>query len=301
MIRTALSCVFCLGALLWTGGCPQPPPDGNGDAGDLTPQASVRFDGDQVNVGDTVVLASQVSAASDGAGFTYRWFQVFGRAVNITNADAAEASFVAPSLPKAQTLRFRVDVIASDGTPYPSNTVDVTVSGDDNYVAPDSGDGGGAAGNVSDAAWEEQVLIEGEAELAKSDETRAQEFASLIDNAQDNAGNLLQETASGLKYVAVLEGAGGKPTESDTVRVHYSGWLLDDGSTFDSSIERGQPSTFGLTQVIDGWTEGLQLMRVGAHYRFVIPPGLAYGSAGNPPTIPESATLVFDVYLLGIE
>lgn len=106
-------------------------------------------------------------------------------------------------------------------------------------------------------------------------------------------------TASGLQYLVVKEGTGARPGENDAVTVHYTGRLID-GTVFDSSVERGEPATFGLKQVIAGWTEGLQLMREGAAYRFFIPSHLAYGSHGTGPIQPHS-TLVFDVQLLKVE
>jgi len=108
-------------------------------------------------------------------------------------------------------------------------------------------------------------------------------------------------TASGLKYQVLKRGDGGKsPKASDTVKVHYHGTLLD-GTVFDSSVDRGQPISFGLGQVIPGWTEGLQLMKVGDKFKFTIPANLAYGDASPSPKIPPGSTLVFEVELLGIE
>jgi FKBP-type peptidyl-prolyl cis-trans isomerase len=106
-------------------------------------------------------------------------------------------------------------------------------------------------------------------------------------------------TESGLQYRVVTEGDGPKPTASDTVTVHYTGKFLD-GTTFDSSVDRGQPVSFPLDAVIPGWTEGLQLMPVGSTYEFWIPSDLAYGAAGRAPAIPPNATLYFQVQLLGI-
>ncbi len=108
-------------------------------------------------------------------------------------------------------------------------------------------------------------------------------------------------TASGLKYQVLKKGDGTtSPKASDTVKVHYHGTLLD-GTVFDSSVERGQPISFPLNQVIPGWTEGVQLMRVGDKFKFEIPPNLAYGPASPSPKIPPNSTLVFEVELLGIE
>jgi len=109
-------------------------------------------------------------------------------------------------------------------------------------------------------------------------------------------------TASGLQYVDIREGSGASAATGTTAAVHYTGWLAD-GNKFDSSVDRGQPFEFtvGVGQVIKGWDEGVSSMRVGGTRRLIIPPELAYGVQGAPPTIPASATLVFDVELLSIQ
>lgn len=106
-------------------------------------------------------------------------------------------------------------------------------------------------------------------------------------------------TESGLQYQVVTEGTGAKPTADDKVKVHYTGTLLD-GTTFDSSVERGEPAEFGVGQVIKGWTEGLQLMPVGSKYIFWIPSELAYGERGAGQDIKPNSTLKFEVELLDI-
>ncbi|MGB1109324.1 MAG: FKBP-type peptidyl-prolyl cis-trans isomerase [Gammaproteobacteria bacterium] len=107
-------------------------------------------------------------------------------------------------------------------------------------------------------------------------------------------------TASGLQYQVLEAGTGtAYPGPTDRVKVHYHGTLID-GTVFDSSVERGKPITFGLNQVIPGWTEGLQLMVVGAKARLFIPSDLAYGDRGAGGDIGPGATLIFDVELLGI-
>lgn len=107
------------------------------------------------------------------------------------------------------------------------------------------------------------------------------------------------ETASGLQYQVITEGSGPKPTAKNQVKVHYTGTLID-GTVFDSSVSRGEPATFGVTQVISGWVEGLQLMSKGAKYKFFIPSNLAYGAQGAGKAIGPNATLIFEVELLDI-
>lgn len=113
--------------------------------------------------------------------------------------------------------------------------------------------------------------------------------------------NEMITTASGLKYQVLKRGTGTvSPKATDTVNVHYHGTLLN-GTVFDSSVERGQPISFPLNRVIPGWTEGLQLMKVGDKFKFQIPPNLAYGENSPTPAIPPNSTLVFEVELLGIQ
>ncbi len=105
-------------------------------------------------------------------------------------------------------------------------------------------------------------------------------------------------TSSGLQYQVLKEGTGKQPTATSEVTVHYEGKLID-GTVFDSSIARKEPVTFALNQVIPGWTEGVQLMKEGAKYRFVIPAELAYG-AQETGSIPANSTLVFEVELIKV-
>lgn len=106
-------------------------------------------------------------------------------------------------------------------------------------------------------------------------------------------------TKSGLQYEVLTEGTGKSPKATDKVRCHYEGRLTD-GTVFDSSYQRGEPADFGLNQVIAGWTEGVQLMKEGAKYRFHIPYLLGYGERGAGASIPPYATLVFDVELIKV-
>lgn len=146
-------------------------------------------------------------------------------------------------------------------------------------------------------AYDEHIneLIESQAkEQAEKSQAEGKKF--LADNAKRDG---VKVTESGLQYEVLTEGKGAMPKAEDMVTVHYVGTLID-GTEFDSSIKRGEPTSFPLNQVIPGWTEGVQLMPVGSKYKFVIPSDLAYGETGAN-TIPGNAVLVFEVELLDIE
>ena len=109
----------------------------------------------------------------------------------------------------------------------------------------------------------------------------------------------VKTTPSGLQYEVLTEGTGVMPSAADQVKVHYTGKLID-GTVFDSSVERGEPATFGVTQVIPGWVEALQMMKAGSKWRLYIPSALAYGPNGAGGVIGPNATLIFDVELLEV-
>lgn len=119
----------------------------------------------------------------------------------------------------------------------------------------------------------------------------------LVENAKKDGVTV---TDSGLQYRVLEEGNGAQPNASDTVEVHYTGTLTD-GTKFDSSRDRGETISFPLNGVIAGWTEGVQLMKEGARYEFVIPSELGYGARGAGGVIPPNATLIFDVELVSIK
>ncbi len=141
-------------------------------------------------------------------------------------------------------------------------------------------------------------------------EEQAAEFEAMIETNRVEGEAYLASNAekddvtvtdSGLQYEVILEGEAGalRPTPANQVTLHYRGTLID-GSEFDSSYARGQPATFSVTGVIPGFSEGLQLMSVGSHYRFVIPSDLAYGPQGSGPDIGPNATLIFEIELIEI-
>ena len=136
-----------------------------------------------------------------------------------------------------------------------------------------------------------------QAEAAKMADINAQAGKAFLD--ENGKRHEVSVTASGLQYEVLAEGDGPRPAASDRVKVHYTGKLLD-GTVFDSSVERGEPATFGVTQVIPGWVEALQMMKQGAKWRLYIPSALAYGPGGAGGVIGPNATLIFDVELLEV-
>lgn len=153
----------------------------------------------------------------------------------------------------------------------------------------------------------QQQLAQRQQQEAERMSIRNLEYATAFLDTNGSAEGV-QTTDTGLQYVVNEAGSGSSPRPEDTVVVHYTGRLLgpdgqvseDDGLIFDSSVARGQPATFGLRQVIPGWTEGLQTMKVGGKTRFFIPPDLAYGPGGTRG-IPPNSLLVFDVELIEIK
>lgn len=135
-------------------------------------------------------------------------------------------------------------------------------------------------------------------EKKKAGEANAEISRKFLEENAKKEG--VKVTDSGLQYIVLEEGSGESPKATDTVKVHYEGTLIN-GQIFDSSIKRGEPVEFPLNHVIPGWTEGLQLMRPGAKYRFFIPSDLAYGEHGAGDMIAPNSALIFDVELIEVK
>ena len=140
------------------------------------------------------------------------------------------------------------------------------------------------------------VFNDKQLEKEQEDKKREIEMVKILESVSENA----EITESGLRYIMLEEGKGGKPKQGDNVSVHYSGFLLD-GTKFDSSYDRGEPITFplGAGRVIKGWDEGISLLNVGGKAKFIIPPNLGYGSRAMGP-IPANSVLIFEVELVDI-
>ncbi len=143
----------------------------------------------------------------------------------------------------------------------------------------------------------QKIAVEKSRKELASKPVSPEELAFLRENKASNPN--IKETASGLQYEITKEGTGNSPKETDVVTVHYTGKLVD-GTVFDSSIERGEPTQFPLNKVIPGWTEGLQLLKEGGKATLYIPSKLGYGEQGAGDIIPGNATLIFDVELIKI-
>ncbi len=150
--------------------------------------------------------------------------------------------------------------------------------------------------NTLMAEWQKEMQAKKQEQMQKEGLKAREEGRKFLESNLKQEG--VKETPSGLQYKVIIEGSGAKPKATDTVNVHYHGTLIN-GNVFDSSVQRGQPISFPLNQVISGWTEGLQLMSVGSKYTFYIPADLGYGDS-PVGTIPAGSTLIFEVELLGI-
>ncbi len=143
-----------------------------------------------------------------------------------------------------------------------------------------------------------QLMGKAEAKQKEAGEKNLKDGEKFLAENKKKEG--VKTTASGLQYKVLKSGSGKTPKATDTVKVHYHGTLID-GSVFDSSVERGEPTSFPVNQVIPGWTEVLQLMKEGDKWQVYIPSQLAYGAQGPSPKIGPNSTLIFDVELLSIE
>jgi FKBP-type peptidyl-prolyl cis-trans isomerase FklB len=143
-----------------------------------------------------------------------------------------------------------------------------------------------------------QLMAKGEAKQKEAGDKNQKDGEKFL--AENKKKDGIRTTASGLQYKVLKSGTGKTPKNTDTVKVHYHGTLID-GSVFDSSVQRGEPTTFPVNQVIPGWTEVLQLMKEGDKWQVYIPSNLAYGPQSPSPKIGPNSALIFDVELLSIE
>lgn len=164
---------------------------------------------------------------------------------------------------------------------------------------------GGAKGLLTDeeiqatmTQFQEQMMAKQQAKMAEVGAKNKKEADEFLDSNKSKQG--VVTTASGLQYQILTPGNGPTPKETDKVTVHYKGTLLD-GTVFDSSYDRGEPATFQVNQVIPGWVEALQLMKVGSKVKLFIPPALAYGEQGAGQEIGPNSMLVFEVELIKAE
>ena len=146
--------------------------------------------------------------------------------------------------------------------------------------------------------FQTELRAKQEAEAMKKAAANKEKGAAFL--KENAAKDGVQTTDSGLQYIVVEEGSGDTPTATDRVEVKYEGSLID-GTVFDGNMDSDKTATFGVSQVIKGWTEGLQLMKEGAKYKFFIPSDLAYGDRGSAPKIGPGETLVFDVELIDVK
>lgn len=177
---------------------------------------------------------------------------------------------------------------------FPGGTanVDAIIDG---FVRGIKADSSGLKMNAEEAqAYLNQYVMGAQMKDAQAEQAKGESFL-----AENKTKSGIITTESGLQYKVIKEGDGPRPVAEDKVKVHYTGRLLD-GTVFDSSVDRGEPAEFGVTQVIPGWTEGLQIMPVGSKYTFWIPSNLGYGERGAGQLIRPNSTLEFEVELLEI-
>ncbi len=151
---------------------------------------------------------------------------------------------------------------------------------------------------VDPAAYQDKINRLAQSRIQAYAEVEKQKSVVFLERAAQEKG--AKKMASGMVYVPIKTGKGKQPKPTDTVKVHYTGTLVD-GKVFDSSVQRGKPAEFQLNKVIPCWTEGVGLMKTGGKAKLVCPSYVAYGDVGHPPAIPGGATLIFEVELLDVK
>ena len=212
--------------------------------------------------------------------------------VIVGGASAAVAAGPEPKTEDQKTL-YAIGLVLSRNL-APFNLTEAELE----YVKAGLSDGmNGKAQKVDLQAYGPKIQEMQKARMAAAAAGEKKAGQAFLDKAATEKG--ATKTASGLIITTTKAGTGASPKPTDKVKVHYTGTLTD-GTVFDSSVQRNEPATFQLNQVIPCWTEGVQLMKVGGKAKLVCPSSIAYGDGGRPPTIKPGATLVFDVELLDI-
>ena len=219
---------------------------------------------------------------------------------------AATAKLKAAAAPARSPADLKKDASYGIGLAFAKNFKEQEIDVDVNELVQGVKDGlSGGKSRLSDAELESvmeefkaSLIAQQQAKVKAAGEENLKKGAAFLAENKKKQGVKLTE--KGVHVETLKAGTGAVPKETDTVKVHYKGTLID-GTEFDSSYKRGEPISFPLNRVIPGWTDGVQQMKVGGKSRLVIPAELAYGEGGSPPVIPPNSTLVFEIELLDIE
>lgn len=226
-------------------------------------------------------------------------FVLMASCIPASAKDGDAAGTAVKAVDEKETAVSNSDLFYAIGILFGANLKDMDISGVD-YDSMNKGMKDFQSGSSSKMNRDQAMTLVKKVLLQKQKKAGEENAAREKDFLQSNSGKAgVRTTSSGLQYEVIREGSGKKPAETDRVKVHYKGTLLD-GRTFDSSIDRGEPSVFRLNEVIPGWTEALQLMTTGSKYRFFVPSKLAYGPQANGMITPNSL-LIFEIELLSIE
>ena len=231
---------------------------------------------------------------------------IAGPALLFAQQDKAAVAKQKEAAPTRSPAELKKDASYSIGLAFAKNFKEQDIEVDTDQLIQGVKDGlSGAKTRLSEAELEtvmqefrNALVAQQQAKMKAAGDENLKKGASFIAENKKKAG--VKATPKGVQIETLKEGTGASPKETDTVKVHYKGTLID-GTEFDSSYKRNEPISFPLNRVIAGWTDGVHQMRVGGKARLVIPSELAYGEQGSPPVIPPNSTLIFEIELLDIE